>query len=334
MNHYIKTQKGFIKTSLLIGIIIGIAITSVVGTGIFLYFSREQIDELSPPIIKGLSEKSGSNLLITGAAYPESKILVYIDNQYKEDVVADQWGNFEKNIIFTTQGVNKIKVKQTYKNISSDFSKEHSVYVDLTPPYASFFKISELPDFYKQESISIEGTASPNDYIVLNENKYIINENGIFKINYILHEGDNNLNIKLSDEFNNETDIIFEKNIYVDTVPPKLDTGYCFSNNSNLGITEEYACVRIGTWQGYLDANNSIPIVGSINGNIKYITVDGRNINWDENNEIYQRINLYIYGGLNRYKVVVEDLSGNKTTAYVETTAGRIKDSIDVNLSE
>lgn len=117
-----------------------------------------------------------------------------------------------------------------------------------------------------------------------------------------------------------------------DKTPPKIE-GYCF-NFTALKKNEERVCIKIDSWNGYLDSVNSVPITGKIEGGIKSITVDGKKITWDENNEIYQRINLYIYGGLNKYKVVVEDMNGNKSTGYVETNANSTDNDLDINLNE
>lgn len=115
-----------------------------------------------------------------------------------------------------------------------------------------------------------------------------------------------------------------------DTIPPKIES-YCFGT---LKKNEERVCIKIDSWNGYLDSVNSVPITGKIEGDIKSITVDGKKVTWDENEEIYQRLNLYIYGGLNKYKVVAEDMSGNKSSSYIETDAQNNDNNLNVNLNE
>jgi hypothetical protein len=119
----------------------------------------------------------------------------------------------------------------------------------------------------------------------------------------------------------------------VDTILPKIQN-FCLSRNEDLKKFEELVCIRIDSWNGYLNSTNSIPITGIVKGELKSITVDGKKITWDENNQIYQRINLYIYGGLNKYKVVVEDMAGNIATGYVQTDAENTDNDYDVNLNE
>lgn len=121
-----------------------------------------------------------------------------------------------------------------------------------------------------------------------------------------------------------------------DTIPPKIES-YCFGALGELEApkkNEERVCIKIDSWNGYLDSVNSVPITGKIEGDIKSITVDGKKVTWDENKEIYQRLNLYIYGGLNKYKVVAEDMSGNKSSGYIETDAQNNDNNLNVNLNE
>jgi hypothetical protein len=115
-----------------------------------------------------------------------------------------------------------------------------------------------------------------------------------------------------------------------DTIPPKIEN-FCFGT---LKKNEERVCISIDSWNGYLDSVNSIPITGKIEGDIKSITVDGKKIKWDENNQIYQRINLYVYGGLNKYKVVAEDMNGNKSTGYVQTNAENNSNDYNINVNQ
>jgi hypothetical protein len=127
-----------------------------------------------------------------------------------------------------------------------------------------------------------------------------------------------------------ETSKIDEEANFPDAIPPKIES-YCLSA---LKKNEERVCIKIDSWNGYLDSVNSVPVTGKIEGNVKSITVDGKKVTWDENEEIYQRLNLYIYGGLNKYKVVAEDMNGNKSSGYIETDAQNNNNNLNVNLNE
>lgn len=303
----------------------------------FSYFTQEKIERLDPPIIKQPKENGGANIFISGTAYPNSHVLIYINNQYGDDAFTNENGIFEKMITTKKEGINQITAKQTYKNITSGSSNIIQVNADLTAPDSTLFSINDHPETSKSKIISIYGNSESNSEVWINNSKYDVDASGHFSGSYELSEGSNNLQIRLADKYGNRTKIISEKTVAIDTTAPKLETGiFCdlYNNNENIGINEEYVCIKIDNWQGYLDIINSVPITGYIKGNIKYITIDNINITWDENNEIYQRINLMVHGGLNKYKVVVEDLDGNKASSYVELNATRNNDSIDLNINE
>lgn len=282
---------------------------------------------LEIPILKPLNEKSNGTLTLTGSAYPKAKILVFINDQYIDDTVVDESGSFSKIVTFNNEGVKKIKTKQTFNGISSDFSREYSVTVDISPPNGKLFKLSKLPEITKAKSILIKGVGSPNDYLVFNGNKYQISKSGTFEMNYDLKEGPNNLEFAMEDELGNKTDILDKRTILVDTIPPEISNSSYFDVSGD-GLTREAVNIKIGSWPDIY----SVPISGNIKGNIKRITLDGKEITWDENKQIFQRIYLPIQIGLNRFKIVAEDLAGNVSTGYIETSAERRKDTIDINV--
>jgi len=325
------------KPLVISGLLVLILIISIVG---FSNWWGNRVTQLDPPLIKSDKEKVGKEISLTGIAYPNANVVVFIDDKYIADLpVSYSDGSFQGNISFTKEGENKLKVKQRYKNISSDFSNVITFDVDLTPPSIESFEItSSMPETSVNQKITIEGLAEPNEYVVLNGYKAKVDSGGLFSIDYSLLEGKNILKFGLEDNFKNSVDTGKEYKILVDSTPPKISTGFCnFSYEitvKQLGASEEFACLNIEQWQGYLDSTNSVPITGKIHGNIKSVTVAGKAIYWDEKEEIYQRINLFIYGGLNKYKVVVTDIAGNQSITYLETTAERDNKEIDFNINE
>ena len=332
------------KKIMIIAILLAIVCLSIViiknQEGTSFNHSSYEIENLNPPLLKTLdNNKVGKTISISGSAYPDAKILFFINNEYKYDAIVSKNGDFNEKIDFISEGEYFIKVKQTYKNISSDFSNELKIEVDLTPPKDDIEITTEIPEATKENFLEISGKSASANYVILNHNKFEVDNSNTFNIKHYLSEGLNVLNFKLEDDVGNATYSKFTKSVKVDNTSPVISTSFlCDSSfskkNNNLGLTEEYVCIRIGNWQGYLDSYNSISIVGYVKGQIKSITVDGKKINWDENDEIYQRINLYIHGGLNKYKVIVEDNSNNRSSAYIETDAERDNQDININLEE
>ena len=166
-------------------------------------------------------------------------------------------------------------------------------------------------------------------------NNVNINSEGSFEDKIILVEGLNTLEFIIKDKVGNSV-VSKNQQIYVDSIAPKIVTSSfeCRYKDTDTLSTQEKVCIEIGDWSGYLDSYNSLPIVGSVTGQIKSISVNGKSVEWDENNEIYQRLNLYLSGGINKYKVIVEDISGNVSSAYIETSAERTQDTINLNIDD
>lgn len=302
---------------------------------IVLFASSNRVKVLNAPEVKKISNLVSGNVAVSGIAYPNARVSAYVDGNFVKDIPVDSTGNFLDTVTLTEEGQYKISFKQTKKNIVSPLSHEQEFQVDLTPPNKNDFKLNtDLPTSSKEGSVKISVSGPKGSFVNVSGINYEIKENSNFDIDYKLQSGNNVLSFKLVDAVGNSTEEIIKKTIVVDFTPPKIDTGFCGFALPVLQESEEYVCVNLDSWQGYLDSTNSVPITGLVKGEIKSITIDGKQIRWDENNEIYQRINLYIHGGLNKYKVIVEDISGNKSTGYVETDAQRNNETIDLNINE
>lgn len=89
---------------------------------------------------------------------------------------------------------------------------------------------------------------------------------------------------------------------------------------------EEFLCITTGQWEDWRDPA-PIPVVGYVIEEFKSITVEGKEILPDENSEIYQRVYLPVPKGLNKYKVVAIDKSGNKTSTNITMTVESIRNN-------
>ncbi len=315
-----------------------VAIVVIALSGLTLWSNRTpSITHLDPPLLKAEDVTIGKQTTLSGIAYPNTRIAIYLNDSLTGEVSASSDGTFQRQINFDKEGENKLKAKQLYKNISSDFSDEILFLVDLTPPDANLFKINNKPSASPDQKVFlIKGTAIPNEYVVLNNSKHPINEDGSFEIDYPLKEGNNIVKITLSDRFDNRTEILYEKTVFVDTTPPKISTILCdssFFSKVTTEETEEYVCIESGEWQSSLFTAVNIPITGKIRGDIKSITLDGKRIYWDENNTIYQKIPLSVDLGLNKYKIVAEDKFGNTSSDWLEITAESVTKNSPTNNS-
>jgi hypothetical protein len=306
--------------------------------GVLLFFvilvivlSREEkITHLEAPILKNAKEKVGSNILISGIANPRAKLLFYVDGNYTEDTTINSDGTFQKSLTLSSEGKHSIKTKQIYREVTSEFSQEIFTEADLTPPDKKDFEItSSVPTFSKEDSFTIKGKTSQSNLIVINNTQHKVNLDGIFEVPVSLVEGKNQIEIKLSDEFNNQTNVLKSYSVVVDSTPPKISTSiWSCEKEAALNSAQEILCITTGQWESWEDPA-PIPITGSITGTFSSITVNGKKIIPDENNEIYQRVYLPVPRGLNKYKVVAIDEYGNRSSVNLEMTVS----SVDRNSS-
>jgi hypothetical protein len=309
--------------------------------------NSDRITSLPAPSVKAIPETLGGTVIIQGSGYPESKILIYQDDEFVDEANVDYEGNFSKEVIVIEEGKTRFKVKQVFKGVESPFSEEAITNIDLTPPDPESFMLnSKINSNQTKKFLRLEGSVGVGDKLLINGKSQRVGDDGKFDFVYSLEEGNNTLRFQLMDACNNVGEVVLSKSIFVDTKEPiiedhpwgcdqtkftKMPDGYY--EDSSEPLTEERVYIGIGEWTGYLDSYNSVPIVGCVSGDVKLITLDGKTIRPDENGEIYQRVRLFIRGGLNKYKVVAIDNLGNKTTSYIETTAQRDSDSIDINLN-
>ena len=282
-----------------------------------------KITSLNSPILKTPDNiNTGGKVVLVGSGFPDAKVLIFVNNEYKHDTLVNKAGKFNVEFQNNNEGEVIIKTQQTYKNITSEFSNEIALNIDLTPPESILEIETEIPLFTKEKQISIKGSTNPSTIVVLNDRRISSDSSGNFSFeNISLSNGMNKFKISLEDNYGNATEILKEYTINVDSVPPKIKTSFCNNRftKSELVVGEELVCLSIGEWQGWGGFAN-IPITGNIEGELKKITVDGKQIFPDENDEIFQRINLATPYGLNKYKVIAEDVYGNISSANLTQT--------------
>lgn len=318
---YIKTHKAvFILSSMFI-IVVFLLIGQMV-----------QAKPLLPPeVLHSEINIVGKSHQINGNAQPNTKILVYANENLISEGQSDNNGHFEITLNFTTDGGYIIKVRQQQRTKISDYSKEFTLTVDVTPPDGTISFKSEPPAISKSKNIDIIGSISNiEDILLMNDNVVATNNKGEFEIKPELNEGENVFNFKLKDTVNNETGVLKVFNIKVDSFPPKISTILCSLGSFTSEPSEESVCITHGSFHSYSSYYN-VPIDGQVKGDVKSVTLAGRRLNIDENNKIVQTVGLSLNFGTNKLKIVAQDQLGNTSTDYLEIEVVRDNDSSDYN---
>lgn len=273
------------------------------------------------PEANTVESTSGAKLVISGRALSFAKVLIYSNDEYVTSVNVDSSGKFSKEIAYKDEGKKSIKMKQSFLVLNSSFSKSIETTIDLTPPNKDTFSLtSQIPENTNSSSIVVEAKINPKDILRINDSEYTSDSNGKVSASVNLSDGNNSLKFRLIDAYKNTSEIVLEKNVNLDSSKLSFsDRNGCFSLFS--GASPRQVCLAIGDWTGTMNSYTSTPIVGEVGAKIKSVLVDGKNITWDANRDVYQRISLLIYGGLNKYPVVVTDIDGNTMTGYISTTS-------------
>jgi len=128
----------------------------------------------------------------------------------------------------------------------------------------------------------------------------------------------------------------------IDKIPPDIITYqyqdvlpyHCSSSFSlaDMKKHQELICISTGDWRGFGDII-SVPIIGNIYGSVKKITVDGKDVYWNNAGEIYTRLDLKLQPGLNRFLVIVKDDNGNQSEKYIDINSSPVEQNKDVNVN-
>ena len=130
-----------------------------------------------------------------------------------------------------------------------------------------------------------------------------------------LNQGDNSIVFELADANQEYSEILETVEVYLDNVPPEINSEFCQANNEfdwlELETWEERICVSVGRFNGKFPAVFPFPITGYVFGQVDEILLEGESLTISEG-YINQEINLYADFGEQFYQITAKDLAGNK----------------------
>lgn len=219
-----KSRKNFIITLILIGFIFFATLNWVLPNFINgIGFVKETIKPaqkeksileenplLAAPVLNiPFEATSNSEIEIKGAATPNSKIILYVDDQNVKETQADENGLFTFQNVSLSIGTNNIYAKSVDDQSRESLpSKTVKVIFDNEKPQLT---ISEPEDDKKiqggDKRVKISGKTEPGSKILINDSQVIVDKDGNFSIDQLLNEGENMIIIKSVDLANNTTEI-------------------------------------------------------------------------------------------------------------------------------
>lgn len=163
----------------------------------------------APPRVNYLPEFTNkSELIVDGTAEAGSVILVAFNDESKE-VVTNADGTFTTTINLE-KGENILLFKATDQaGNESASSSQSSVTYDEEKPKVEITNPKDGAKFYgsNQKKINIEGTTESTASVTINDRVVAVNPDGKFVYSVELGDGENNFNIKSTDQAGNQTEM-------------------------------------------------------------------------------------------------------------------------------
>ncbi len=304
------------KGTIIVSAILGIAL---IGSLLFLL-------NLPTPDVKQVQPVIGSKGRAEGNALAGSTVKLYVNSAFVGSSKVDENGEFSIEFTNDTEGEIDITATQSILFFESKSSNPQKSTIDLTAPGVSTVTINTPPSRVTEDSAPISGTIGKDDVLLVNSEEYKPNTQGEISGKYKLKSGINKLELRARDAAGNTGDVVHTFTVNYDN----KKTSFMSFNCSEPDAKE--ACLEIGQWTGYNGQNNALPISGKVGEDIVSVTVDGKNIKWDEGGVVFQRISLYLAGGINKYRVEVKDKYGGTASGYVQTTSESTYNQYNINV--
>lgn len=163
---------------------------------------------LAPPVLNIPYEAtSTAQISIRGYSTPNSKVLIYIDDELKGSTQSQEDGSFEVKDITLSLGTNSIFGKTSDGKGESLPSKPIKVIFDNEKPALEIFEPEDGKEIQGERKIKVRGKTEAQARVFINESRVITNSDGTFVTDYALNDGENILTVKTVDQASNYTEI-------------------------------------------------------------------------------------------------------------------------------
>lgn len=169
----------------------------------------ERQDQLAPqpPTLNPIPEATTSaEINLSGFAEAGSTIQLYVRGITVSDSVVNNEGDFEFLSVHLREGENEIyTVANDDQGNKSGESRTYLVTVDKTAPELSLSAPKDGDRFFDNDNpITVKGSAEEDVEVRINGRFVRTNGDGSFETNLSLSEGDNEIEVKATDEAGNE----------------------------------------------------------------------------------------------------------------------------------
>lgn len=165
---------------------------------------------LAPPILNIPFESTNSaQINIRGFGVPNSKVILYIDNESNQTTDVSSDGSFTFEGIDLNLGTNNIYgTTLDEQNKESLPSKTLKLFFDNERPPLNLNEPGDNKTIQGgDKKVKVSGKTDPGTHVFINNSQIIVDEEGNFNTDIAINEGDNTLSIKAVDGASNSTEI-------------------------------------------------------------------------------------------------------------------------------
>ncbi len=166
---------------------------------------NEQKNYIAPPTINPLiSATNSAEIKITGNAFKDQNISLYVNNRFIESNKTNEKGEFSFEYVLE-KGENEIKIRAKQGNDQSDFSPSQTVNYINNQPTLDINTPTDGQNFSKDnKTVEVTGKTDPDVIVTVNDFIAILDENNNFKHILTLRDGDNEIIVSATDPAGNK----------------------------------------------------------------------------------------------------------------------------------
>lgn len=142
-----------------------------------------------------------------GWAPAGADVLIYINQNQTQEVLADASGRFDAGDLNLKEGENEIYAVAQAQNQKSQPSNKQTVIFDKSKPELTLNEPAENTNIVDSANkwLTVSGNSEERVQVFINDHQAIVDAQGNFKYQYPLEAGENKLKIVAKDEAGNET---------------------------------------------------------------------------------------------------------------------------------
>lgn len=171
---------------------------------------QEEVLPPAQPILSIIPEATNSAFLkVEGTTEAGAEVEIYLNNMKVETVLASEEGSFEVSGLQLERGDNWLYAVAVKANQRSEKSSDYHVYFDDQKPEIEILEPQGKQEFRGEEerTVTIVGKADKEiEEAMIGDRVAILEEEGKFRTNYQLEEGEQEIKVRVRDKAGNEAE--------------------------------------------------------------------------------------------------------------------------------